>query len=746
MRSFLALLLFTGSLSLSAQTDFMEYSTLQSKGTIPTDFSELTSEKIAEGMNENRSELGSAEAQREFLENTGYAIDELLHSGLVVYGDEVSNYVASVADKLLAGNPSLRSKLRFYTLKLNETNAFSTDQGIIFVTTGLIAQLSSEAQLAFILAHEISHYTEKHVVETFAWKKNNKYGNDWVGRMSVYSKDKEFSADLLAVDMYREAGYAKEEMLSTFDVLLYSYLPFDEVPIDLDYFSTDLMYLPPFLFPTKEYPIKADADEDDSESSHPNVNKRKEAVQAKINEITGTWGTTINALGEEVFMEIRNIARFETVRTDIMDANYGIAIYSIYVLEREFPTSIFLKRMKAQAWLGLYQYEIHGQSNETISKESDLEGASAAVHFMLRKLSREGMTTLALRSVVDIQKENSTDQEISSIYHFMLRKMGENGKFSITDYSSLTFNQFVDSMEILNAKLASDTAIVVVEEPTPPKKSKYDRIKTSSSPDVVVAGGVVDSLKFYMYGLSDLVSDSIFLKDLATYFTVVPASLPPPQEIEKNFLGMEKKKRRSSPYEELKIGSDNLIVVEPRAIDYTKVGIDHVKSERLETVFSEAIGESADLAGTQTHRIDKRNLNTDNYNERSTLTGFLTQLVEEDDIVPFPADYSALTQISDRYGTSDVMFTVVDHTFQPEISVYALLISAICYPTFPFTLSIYLPIQVMSGNQTNLTILIMDIKSGELKTGHVFRFHERLTKHNVGARMYSIFKHIATAQ
>lgn len=744
MRSFLALLLFTISLSLSAQTDFMEYSTLQSKGTIPSDFSDLTSEKIEEGMSERRSELGSAETQREFLENTGYAIDELLHSGLVVYGDEVSNYVASIADKLLAGNPSLRSKLRFYTLKLNETNAFSTDQGIIFVTTGLIAQLSSEAQLAFILAHEISHYTEKHVVETFTWKKNNNYGSDWVGRMSVYSKDKEFSADLLAVDIYREAGYAKEELLSTFDVLLYSYLPFDEVPIELDYFSTDLMYLPPLLFPSKEYPIKADADEDDSESSHPNVNKRKEAVKAQMNGITGTWGTTINSLGDEVFTELRNIARFESVRTDVMDANFGNAIYSIYVLEREFPNSIFLKRMKAQAWLGLYQYEIQGQSNQTTSKESDLEGESAPVHFMLRKLNEEGLTTLALRSVIDLQKENSTDQEITSIYHFMLRKMGEDGKFKLADYSRLTFPQYADSLMILKSKIATDTVKVVVAEPTPPKKSKYDRIKTGASPDAVEVGGVVDSLKFYVYGLSDLVSDTAFLQDLTKYFSVKP--LPPPQESAKNFLGNEKNTHRSSPYEELKIGSDNLIVVEPRAIDYSKHGIDHVKSERLETVFSEAISESADLAGTQTHRIDKRNLGTDNYNERSTLTGFLTQLVEDDDIVPFPVDYTALNEISRRYGTSDVMFTVVDHTFQPDMSFYTFLLSAICYPTFPFTLSIYLPIKLMSGNQTNLTVLIMDIESGELKTGHVFRFHERLTKHNVGARMYSIFKHIATAK
>ena len=197
--SFLLVLAFSGF----AQTDFNEYKTLQSAGNPPEDFTIETYAKIEEGLKEGRSEIGNQIEQRKFLEQTGYAIDELLHSGLVVYGDPLSNYVTEVANKLLKNNRKLRDELRFYTLKTNNTNAFSTDQGIIFVTSGLVSQLTSEAQLAFILAHEISHYTEKHVVETFTWKKNKKFRDDWIGQMSIYSKEKEFDADRIAVEMYR---------------------------------------------------------------------------------------------------------------------------------------------------------------------------------------------------------------------------------------------------------------------------------------------------------------------------------------------------------------------------------------------------------------------------------------------------------------------------------------------------------------------------------------------------------------
>ncbi|PHR28609.1 MAG: hypothetical protein COA38_12015, partial [Fluviicola sp.] len=728
MRPF-STLLFTlfFSAPLIAQADFDHYSTLQSKGTVPLDFSEQTFEKIEEGMTERRNEIGSQLEQREFLEKTGYAIDELLHSGLVVYGDDISNYVSSIADKLLAGNPDLRSKLRFYTLKLNATNAFSTDQGIIFVTTGLMSQLSSEAQLAFILAHEISHYTEKHVVETFTWKKNNRYGNRWVDRMSVYSKDKEFSADNLAVDIYREAGYSKDEILSAFDVLLYSYLPFDEVAIDLDYFASEQLFLPDFLFPSKIYEIKADPDEDDSESSHPNINKRKKAVEQRMSEITGEWGATINSVGDKQFFEFRNIARFETVRTDVMQANYGEALYSIYLLEQEFPSSTFLQRMKMHTWLGLYQYESNSRVNNTILSGKQLEGESAPVHYFVRKLKRASLTTIALRNIYDVHKRYPEDIEMNAIYSFSLKLFAKDEKFDLEDYSTMTFSQYGDSVEAKQQMILNDT-IVKNDSVAPPPKlemSKYDRIKKNNSSDAISES--VDSLKYYYYGLSDLILDKNFIIEFMGYANKKVVYLPPLEESSRK--GKKACQRRA--YDAIKIGSDNLIVVEPRVIDYGKNGVNLVKSEKLEGMFTEAIVNAADLTNTQIHTVDKRSLTTQSYNVRSILFGFLSQLVQDDDVMPFPIDYIQLKDISTQYGTSDVMFTMVDHTFRPDINPWNIVASAFLLPTLPFTLALWVPFKIIAGNQTNLTVLIMNLDSGELIAGDVFNFHEHVSKHSI---------------
>ena len=385
-----------------AQQDFNNFKTLVSVGAIPKDFSSLTYMKIDEDLKEQKGDLSKAK-ERIFLQGIHYGIDEILHSGMVCYGDEVSHYIENVIDKLLADDPFLRSKLRFYTIKSTESNAFSTDQGIVFVTTGLISQLTNEAQLALVLAHEISHYTEKHVVASFEYKIENRASGRNIRDLSIYSKDHEIEADVLGLKFYHKAGYSKDEILPTFDVMMYSYLPFDEIEFPWAYFNTENMYVPASLFPKKKYEIKAVEDYDDSQSSHPNIKKRKEQIGGQIGNYSG-WGNQTFTLGQPKFEYIRTICRFESVRTDIINAKYANALYSIFMLEKEYPNSLFLKRMKAQSWLGLVQFKKIGSIDETVDNTEDFEGEIAAVHYFIKKLSKDGMLTLALRQIYDLKK------------------------------------------------------------------------------------------------------------------------------------------------------------------------------------------------------------------------------------------------------------------------------------------------------------------------------------------------------
>ena len=712
---------------LFGQQNFDTFSTLRSEGKIPDDFSRLTVEKIEEDKGNSDRTLSKAQ-EKVFLEGIHYGIDQLLHSGMVIYGDEISDYVSKIADRLLTKKyASLRGKLRFYTIKSNASNALSTDQGIVFVTTGLISQLTSEAQLAFILAHEIAHYKEKHVVESFEYR--NQRNRNTIKQLSVYSKEKELVADKVGVEIYNAAGYSANQLLSSFDVLMYSYLPFEEVSFPKTYFNSANLFIPEIFFPQKKYEIKAIEDYDDSESSHPNIKTRKsEAID--VIAAYKNWGESTFLLGEERFKYIRNLCRFESIRTDVLNANYADALYSIFILERDFPDSFYLKRMKAQSWLGLAQYKSDGSINETIDRNSELEGEIAAVHYFIKKLNLEATITMALRQVKDIKDGFPNNDEVNSIWNRTLILAADVKKFNINNYSNLTFEssalaktEVKDSMEI-KKELES--------------LNKYERIKRKKN---YTDPTVFDSTKFYHYALTDLIEDELFL----TKFGRIKDSLDNIQKAIDEYNDLSYYERRILDKERLKKQESNkgiteFILVEPSAISYKKRRVDYKASEKIKTRYEEAINNAGTFLDMSIYTLNSKKLNeigTVGFNERSTLTNLLFQFSQNEDVDVFPVDYSYLKEIENNYGTSKIIFTIVEHAYRPEFSSSALWL--IFYP--PALLG-YLPIPFMNGNVTELNLLVLDTKTGKVDKGVSYTFNEPTTKLILESRMYDILKNL----
>src|SRR6185369_3003748 len=73
-------------------------------------------------------------------------------------------YVALVGTVL--AKKSTRPKLpwQFIVLDTDGVNAFAAPGGYIHITRGALALMKSEAELAGVLGHEISHITRKHTV------------------------------------------------------------------------------------------------------------------------------------------------------------------------------------------------------------------------------------------------------------------------------------------------------------------------------------------------------------------------------------------------------------------------------------------------------------------------------------------------------------------------------------------------------------------------------------------------------
>jgi beta-barrel assembly-enhancing protease len=718
----ISIIFLTTFCNLNGQQDFNDFKTLKSEGIMPSDFSNVTSNKIKEDIGNKERDLSKSQ-EKIFLQGIHYKIDQILHSGMVIYGDEISNYVSDIADKLLKKNhPELRKQLRFYTIKSNESNAFSTDQGIVFVTTGLISQMTSEAQLAFVIGHEIAHYKEKHVIEGFEYR-TQKNRNE-LKQLSSYTKEKEFEADRIGIELYHEAGYINSQILPSFDVLIYSYLPFDEVPFPYTYFNSDLTYIPETFFPDKQYEIKAIEDYDDSKSSHPNIKKRKDEASRLISEYRN-WGDHVFQLGEERFTYIRNLCRFESVRTDVADAKYGDALYSIFLLEKEFPNSHYLKRMKAQSWLGLANYKSNSNKNTTYDRLSKLEGENAPLHFLLNKLNVEAMLTLAIRQIHDIKNSLvNNNNEIDAIWLKMIDILISNKKFDIKKYSTSTFHEA--ALDFLNQK--TDT----LKEDVTETLNKYEKIKRKKSH---IDPSSFDSTKFYYYALSDIVTDSIF-NEKYSQINKQKDDLEKEINAYKNLSTSERRKFDSEYQKTALESSKEYILVEPSAISYKKRKVDYDGSDKMKAKYETAIQNAGSSLGLSIHTINSdkmKDLGTIGFNERNVLMNLLMQYFLSEGSDVFPVDYEALKEIEQNYGTSKIVFTIVEHAYRPRMSPYAYYL--IFYP--PAIIG-YIPIPFMNGNKTELNLLVLDTKTGQIETSITNRFNEPVTRLILEARMYDI--------
>lgn len=67
------------------------------------------------------------------------------------------SYVQEVGERLAVHAERQTVPYRFSVLHSDEVNAFALPGGRIYITTGLLARMSNEAQLAAVLGHEIGH-------------------------------------------------------------------------------------------------------------------------------------------------------------------------------------------------------------------------------------------------------------------------------------------------------------------------------------------------------------------------------------------------------------------------------------------------------------------------------------------------------------------------------------------------------------------------------------------------------------
>ena len=159
---------------------------------------------------------------------------------------EATDYIARMGARLAAKGADARQEFEFFLMRDRQINAFAMPGGLIGVNTGLILAAQGESEVAGVLAHEISHVTQRHIARMIS----NQQGNQWISIAAIalavlaarsnsqasqalatvgpalavqkqldYSRDFEREADRLGLQMLEKAGYDHNGMAGFFERL-----------------------------------------------------------------------------------------------------------------------------------------------------------------------------------------------------------------------------------------------------------------------------------------------------------------------------------------------------------------------------------------------------------------------------------------------------------------------------------------------------------------------------------------------
>ena len=147
--------------------------------------------------------------------------------GLVVKGKEY-DLVQKVGARLVDKNHLTQYEYKFFVVKQDEVNAFATPGGYIYITAGLLKYMAYDpSMLAGVMAHELGHAKDRHVVKAFEKQMQGTLGlgalsillgkknQDVTGAIGAaggvvllkYSRDQEEWADRSGVELANRASY-----------------------------------------------------------------------------------------------------------------------------------------------------------------------------------------------------------------------------------------------------------------------------------------------------------------------------------------------------------------------------------------------------------------------------------------------------------------------------------------------------------------------------------------------------------
>jgi Zn-dependent protease with chaperone function len=135
--------------------------------------------------------------------------------------EAMESYVNGILDSIMPSSLTAK-KIRAYIGRNSAINAYCLYDGTMIVNVGLLAEVKSEAALAAVMGHELSHFMKNHHLNRMKklTKKSKKAGLKEDLNYMGFSQDNELEADEKGFEIAKSANYDLEEAHSNFELFI----------------------------------------------------------------------------------------------------------------------------------------------------------------------------------------------------------------------------------------------------------------------------------------------------------------------------------------------------------------------------------------------------------------------------------------------------------------------------------------------------------------------------------------------
>ena len=439
----------------------LEFLESKYKNTVQTDISQL-----------DASSKDSKEAMVEYYEKRTTRILNNINNQHYIFNEEINDYFNEILKEIVSKNEKLQGQeIKLMVSRYPWPNATCLGEGTIVFNIGLIRRLENEAQVAFIICHELAHYYLDHVnnnihshcehIHSKAFQKEiskikrNEY-NQYEKASELlkglvyddrrHSRTHEGEADSMGYVLMKNTKYDVTQALSALQIL-------DE--IDGEKYTSPLEIDQKFSF--ENYPFRerwlekeggmlyqktADAQDDDtawekdSLKTHPDCQKRIKALGSLMGM------EDFEGKKDVAFEKFVLLSDFEIIQSEYDFGSWGRCLFHALQLEKEYPEDLYLKKMIGQCMVRICKAQYNHEIAKYVGKPNPRndEEYNIVLNFLQNLRARE-LSLISYHYFQGIATEENLKDE-GFLFHALLAAKYAKKEEELADYKSRYISNF----------------------------------------------------------------------------------------------------------------------------------------------------------------------------------------------------------------------------------------------------------------------------------------------------------------